>query len=202
MLSWSEPIRKSISVSKGFKVILVVDVSINRLLLGLRVLKKEFVKVFVVGCLQASTIRQVADLVGQLDPNQTRELQVILQERLSNQARMVPEYFGDFPRSQSGVGFFGDGPTLPGLPAPNNAAGSGEAQDSWSSGRPVDVFAKTEKWLTPAPVPDTSKWSSRESEIMGFSEYLGQSRIRTGNRAVVAMEWSFTLGCPIRSRQE
>ena len=121
---------------------------------------------------QASTIRQVAELVGQLDPNQTRELQVILQERLSSQARMVPEYFGDFPRPQSGVGFFGDGPTLPGLPAPINAAGSGEAQDSWSSGRPVDVFAKTEKWLTPAPVPDTSKWTSRESEIMGFSEYL------------------------------
>ena len=121
---------------------------------------------------QASTIRQVAELVGQLDPNQTRELQVILQERLSSQARMVPEYFGDFPRPQSGVGFFGDGPTLPGLPAPINATGSGEAQDSWSSGRPVDVFAKTEKWLTPAPVPDTSKWASRESEIMGFSEYL------------------------------
>ena len=36
----------------------------------------------------------------------------------------------------------------------------------------MDVFAKTEKWLTPAPLPDTSKWSSRESEIMGFSEYL------------------------------
>ena len=37
---------------------------------------------------QASTIRQVAELVGQLDPNQTRELQVILQERLSSQARI------------------------------------------------------------------------------------------------------------------
>ena len=43
---------------------------------------------------QASVIRQVADLVGQLDPNQTRELQVILQERMSSQARMVPKYFG------------------------------------------------------------------------------------------------------------
>ena len=118
---------------------------------------------------QASVIRQVADLVGQLDPNQTRELQVILQERMSSQARMVPEYFGEFPRPQSGVGFFGDGPTLP---VPNYAGGCGEGQDSWSSGRPMDVFAKTEKWLTPAPVPDTSKWTSRESEIMGFSEYL------------------------------
>ena len=60
---------------------------------------------------QASVIRQVADLVGQLDPNQTRELQVILQERLSDQARMVAEYFG----SSSGVGFFGEGPRLPGI---------------------------------------------------------------------------------------
>ena len=33
-------------------VILVVDVSINRLLLGIRVLKKEFVRVLVDGCLQ------------------------------------------------------------------------------------------------------------------------------------------------------
>ena len=44
---------------------------------------------------QASTIRQVAELVGQLDPNQTCELQLILQERLAGQACMVPKYFGD-----------------------------------------------------------------------------------------------------------
>ena len=116
---------------------------------------------------QASVIRQVADLVGQLDRNQTRELQVILQERLSDQARMVPEYFGEVPRPPRGVGFFGEGPTLPGL-----SAGAGEAGESWSGGRPVDVFAKTEKWLTPAPALDTSKWVNRESEVMGFSEYL------------------------------
>ena len=116
---------------------------------------------------QASVIRQVADLVGQLDPNQTRGLQVILQERLSDQARMVPEYFGEVPRPPRGVGFFGEGPALPGL-----STGAGEGGESWSGGKPVDVFAKTEKWLTPAPIPDTSKWQNRESEVMGFSEYL------------------------------
>ena len=117
---------------------------------------------------QASVIRQVADLVGQLDPNQTRELQLILNERMTGQTRMVPEYFGEIPRHPGRVGFFGEGPTLPGA----QALPSGEGYDSWYGGRPLDVFAKSEKWLTPAPVPDTSKWVNRESEIMGFSEYL------------------------------
>ena len=117
---------------------------------------------------QASVIRQVADLVGQLDPHQTRELQVILQERLTGQSRMIPEYFGEMPRGQRGSGFFGEGPSLPGLPS----SGVVDSGDSWNGGKPLDVFAKTEKWLTPAPVPDTGKWVNREGEIMGFSEYL------------------------------
>ena len=37
-----------------------------------------------------------------------------------------------------------------------------------------DVFAKSEKWLGPAPTPEVSKWSSRESEVSGFAEYLMQ----------------------------
>ena len=114
-------------------------------------------------------IRHVAELVGQLDPNQTRELQLILNERMTDQAaRMVPEYFGEIPRHPGRVGFFGEGPSLPGA----QALPSGEGYDSWYGNRPLDVFAKSEKWLTPAPVPDTSKWVNRETEIMGFSEYL------------------------------
>ena len=37
-----------------------------------------------------------------------------------------------------------------------------------------DVFAKSEKWLGPAPTPEVSKWSSGESEVSGFAEYLMQ----------------------------
>ncbi len=45
-----------------------------------------------------------------------RELQLALQERLGNQSRMIPEYFGEVPRSQSPNGHFGDsGPVLPGM---------------------------------------------------------------------------------------
>ena len=114
----------------------------------------------------------------------------------------------EFPRPQSGVGFFGDGPTLP---VPNYAGGCGEGQDSWSSGRPMDVFAKTEKWLTPAPVPDTSKWTSRESEIMGFSEYLSmltswaaQASLEFAQEIEQSSRWNgvFALGCLVRSCQE
>ena len=108
---------------------------------------------------QASVIRQVAELVGQLDPNQTRELQLILNERMTEQTRMVPEYFGEIPRHPGRVGFFGEGPSLPGA----QALPSGEGYDSWYGNRPLDVFAKSEKWLTPAPVPDTSKWVNRET---------------------------------------
>ena len=50
-------------------------------------------------------------------------------------------HLSHFHKLQSGVGF---GLTPPSLLA--DAAGSSEAQDSWSSSGPVDVFAKTEKF--------------------------------------------------------
>ena len=146
---------------------------------------------------QASVIRQVAELVGQLDPNQTRELQLILNERMTEQTRMVPEYFGEIPRHPGRVGFFGEGPTLPGA----QALPSGEGYDSWYGGRPLDVFAESEKWLTPAPVPDTSKWVNRESEIMGFSEYLSmltswaaQASLEFAQEIEQASRWGGVLG--------
>ena len=57
---------------------------------------------------------------------------------------MNPEFFGDVPRDvrgQPGFGSFGDANVrLPGVP-------EGEYEGSYSR----DVFAKTEKWLSPAP---------------------------------------------------
>ena len=37
-----------------------------------------------------------------------------------------------------------------------------------------DIFSKSEKWLTPAPVPTISEWKSREAEILGWSDYISQ----------------------------
>ena len=111
---------------------------------------------------QAANIRQIADLVGTLDGNQTRVLRDMLNERVGNQERMVPEFFGDVARN-SGVPFVADesGETLLG-------------DGSQSRSPPLDIFSKSEKWLTPAPVPTISEWKSREAEILGWSDYIGQ----------------------------
>ena len=38
----------------------------------------------------------------------------------------------------------------------------------------TDIFTRSEKWFSPAPVPDVEKWVSRELEVAGFAEYLLQ----------------------------
>ena len=47
---------------------------------------------------QAANLRNIADMVGHLDGNQTRILRDMLNERMGNQERMVPE-FGDVSRA-------------------------------------------------------------------------------------------------------
>ena len=51
---------------------------------------------------------------------------------------------------------------------------SGGGQDDYQYSGSRDVFAKAEKWLAPAPIPDVSPWNNREAEITGFSDYLTQ----------------------------
>ena len=110
---------------------------------------------------QMATIGQIVQLVGALDPNQIRTLHQFLGERMSLEGRGVPEFFGDLPRDPAGVGGFGNvGQSLPGV---------------WEDRKETkDVFSKSEKWLSPAPIPEVDKWVSRELEVVGFSEYLLQ----------------------------
>ena len=120
---------------------------------------------------QASLIQQVVQLVGNLNPAQTRELHQVLGERTSSQSRYVPEFFGDVQRSVgSDVPRFGN--------MERDWAGIGTVGD-WHDGsgsreRQLHVFSKNEKGLSPAPVPDCSKWVSRESEVTGFASFLSQ----------------------------
>ena len=139
---------------------------------------------------QASKLHQIATLVGELDANQTRELQLALHERLGNQSRMIPEYFGEVPRSQSPNGYFGDaGPVLPGV-----------VESSYGQQAQLDVFSKTEKWLTPAPVPDFEKWPGREDEITGFADYVtqlsswaAQASLEFSQEIVQSSRWSTSI---------
>ena len=109
---------------------------------------------------QAVSIRQIADLVETLDGNQTRVLRDMLNERVGNQERMIPEFLGDIARS-GGVPFVADesGETLIGDSTQNRS-------------QPLDgcVF----KIRKPAPVPPVSDWKNREGEILGWGDYVSQ----------------------------
>ena len=81
------------------------------------------------------------------------------------QRRQVPERFG--AQTDRGVpdAFL---PTMGGgvLPVPYSPCGGdmGNGQQ--------DVFAKSEKWLAPAPVPTMNQWKTREEEVAQWSSYL------------------------------
>ncbi len=62
-----------------------------------------------------------------------------------------------------------------------------------------DVFSKTEKWLTPAPVPDFEKWSGREGPT-GFADYVtqlsswaAQASLEFSQEIVQALRWSASI---------
>ena len=117
------------------------------------------------GMTQASKLQQIAELVGSLDANQTRTLQQMLGERLNSQVRMNPEFFGDIPRN-SGEPFVPD--------QNRDVLGGYEYGNSGGKGAFLDAFSKSEKWLTPAPVPAVETWRSRDLEILGWSEFATQ----------------------------
>ena len=143
------------------------------------------------GLTQTSKLQQIAELVGSLDANQTRTLQQMLGERLDSQARMTPEFFGDVPRNERspiGFGGFGDAAMrLPGVP-----------EGDYEGSHHRDVFAKTEK--SPAPVPEVSKWTNRELEIVGFNEYVtqlaswaAQASLEFSNEILQASRWNVSI---------
>ena len=68
------------------------------------------------------------------------------------------------------------------------------SRDVWSSEEPrgkdsSDAFSKSEKWLSPAPVPPVESWRSRELEILGWSDYLLFS-----NEIAQAAKWPTVIG--------
>ena len=111
-----------------------------------------------------ANVRQIVDLLQTLDGNQTRVLQQMVSERVAAQSRGLPAFFGDYPRTENE-------PFMPDLSMP-----VWEGNDGSSSGgrQQLDVFSKSEKWLTPAPVPQVEQWKNREQEVLGWHEYLTQ----------------------------
>ena len=148
---------------------------------------------------QASVLQQIAQLVGSLNSGQTRELQQMLAERTQTESRQLPEFFGDLPRAVAVDPFIPD-----------------VSRDVWSSEETkrdsLDAFSKSEKWLSPAPVPLVETWRTRELEILGWSDYLTQviswsaqgselfsNEISQASKWPTVIDWN-TLTKPQRSR--
>ena len=118
---------------------------------------------------QAAQIQEVMAMLGNLNEGQLQTVQQHMQDRFvtMQQRRGVPEVFGD------GLGRAADSSFV--TPQPFDVLPGFGVQQSNSHGnsQQLDVFAKSEKWLTPAPAP-VGTWKSREEEVLGWAGYLDE----------------------------
>ena len=116
---------------------------------------------------QAAQIQEVMAMLGNLNEGQLQTVQQHMQDRFvtMQQRRGVPEVFGD------GLGRAADSSFV--TPQPFDVLPGFGVQQSNNHGnqQQLDVFAKSEKWLTPAPTP-VSTWKTREEEVLGWAGYL------------------------------
>lgn len=93
---------------------------------------------------------------------------------------MTPDFFGQMPvdvgvpRSSVGDFDFGRDGTHNEVSRPSQ----------------VDVFSKSEKWIGSPPKPNFDAWSSRESEVIGWSEFVNDL---AGWAAQASIEFSLEI---------
>ena len=117
---------------------------------------------------QAAQIQEVMAMLGSMSEGQLQTVQQHMQDRFvtMQQRRGVPEVFGD------GLGRAADSSFV--TPQPFDVLpGFGVQQSNHGSSQQLDVFAKSEKWLTPAPTP-VGTWKTREEEVLGWAGYLDE----------------------------
>ena len=121
------------------------------------------------GCTpQQSRVQEALQAFDTLNEAQMQTVFQQLQEQFvtTQQRRLVPDVFGQ--RSEHlNTGTFDTGFDA----SQSHGAPSGLPPDV-GRGAQLDVFAKSEKWLAPAPVPSLNTWTTREQEIIGWSTYL------------------------------
>ena len=117
---------------------------------------------------QAAQIQEVMAMLGSMSEGQLQTVQQHVQDRFvtMQQRRGVPEVFGD------GLGRAADSSFV--TPQPFDVLpGFGVQQSNHGNSQQLDVFAKSEKWLTPAPTP-VGTWKTREEEVLGWAGYLDE----------------------------
>ena len=117
---------------------------------------------------QVARVHEIMDLMSGLNEQQLHSVHQQLQDRFVTlqQRRGIPEVFGDGLGRATNGSFMSPQPfdVLPGFGV-QSTSGSGNQQ--------LDVFSKSEKWLTPAPAPAGS-WKNREEEVLGWAGYLDE----------------------------
>ncbi|CAE7669829.1 unnamed protein product [Symbiodinium sp. CCMP2592] len=108
-------------------------------------------------------------LISRMSPQQAQAAQTVLNEQLMYQARGVPDRFGERPVHPDAR----QGQFAPGAPSgvlPCQAYQSPQVNQQSFESR--DVFSRADKWLGQPPSAGVEKWTSREVEIAGFSDYI------------------------------
>ena len=118
---------------------------------------------------QAAQIQEVMAMLCNLNEGHLQAVQQHMQDRFvtMQQRRGVPEVFGDGPGRAADSSFV--------TPQPFDVLHGFGVQQSNNHGnqQQLDVFAKSEKWLTPAPTP-VSTWKTREEVVLGWAGYLDE----------------------------
>ena len=107
---------------------------------------------------QAQRMQQVLSMSQGLSSNQLLTLMQGLQEQMRSQARMNPEHFGDIPVLPENVSMH-----VPGLEFSRDGEHNNPTVNPWN-------IAK--KWLGSPPKPCFENRSNRESEVVGWNQYL------------------------------
>lgn len=137
--------------------------------------------VFVGGCTpQAQRVQQVLALSQSWSGAQLVSVVQGLQDQVRKQTMMTPEFFGQIP-FDVGVPRSTVGPLDFGRDGTHNE----RSQPSH-----VDVFSKSEKWIGSPPKPNFEAWSGRESEVIGWAEFLNDL---TGWAAQARIEFSLEI---------
>ena len=118
---------------------------------------------------QAAQIQEVMAMLGNMNEGQLQTVQQHMQDRFvtMQQRRGVPEVFGDCLGRAADSSFVTPQPfdVLPGFGV--------QQSNSHGNSQQLDVFAKSQKRLTPAPTP-VGTWKSREEEVLGWAGYLDE----------------------------
>ncbi|CAE6933000.1 unnamed protein product [Symbiodinium sp. CCMP2592] len=121
------------------------------------------------GAVQSDLLREMQVLISRMSPQQAQAAQTVLNEQLMYQARGVPDRFGERPvHPDARQGQFAPGAPTGVLPCQAYQL----PQMNQQSFESRDAFSRADKWLGQPPSAGVEKWTSREVEIAGFSDYI------------------------------